>query len=84
MGDKEVHEKGVSNNSTYRTVSNALDKIPGFKDSATRAKIHEIYHNHVGDKKKAAGNMEGARAEYNRAKEQRERAHNKSPRTYSP
>ena len=76
---KELQEKGVSNNSFYRGISNVLDAVPGFKDSALRAKIHEKYHRYVGDKKMKAGNKEGAEAEYKRADEQRQKALERSP-----
>ena len=62
-----VNEKGVSNNKIYRGISDGLDKIPGFKDSALRADIHAVYHDHVANKKEKAGNHEGAAAERNRA-----------------
>ena len=79
MGNEnENQEKGVSNNQFYRGISNGLDAIPGFKDSATRAKIHENYHRHVGDQKMKAGNREGAEAEYRRAEQQRQKANSGS------
>ena len=66
----ELDEKGVSNNSFYRGISNILDKIPGFKDSSIRAYIHGLYHDHVANQKEKHGNYEGAAAERKRAQEQ--------------
>ena len=79
----ELNEKGVSNNRFFRKISNALDKIPGFKDSRTRAIIHGMYHEHVANNKEKHGNHEGAEAERRRAKEQYDKAI-RSPRRYSP
>lgn len=77
--EKEYKEKGVSNNSSDRKISNALDSIPGFKNSSTRAYIHEKYHEHVANKKEACGNHEGAAKERARAAEQREKRRQNSP-----
>ena len=52
----ELDEKGVSNNSFYRGISNILDKIPGYKDSSIRAYIHGLYHEHVANQKEKNGN----------------------------
>lgn len=81
MGN-EAQEKGVSNNGFFRKISNGLDAIPGFKDSATRAWVHGKYHDHVGNQKEKAGNKEGAEAERKRAQEQYQRARAKSPGRY--
>lgn len=53
----ELDEKGVSNNSFFRGISNALDCIPGFKDSSLRANIHGMYHDHVANQKKSMVTM---------------------------
>ena len=66
----ELDEKGVSNNSFYRGISNILDKIPGFKDSSIRAYIHGLYHDHVANQKEKHGNYEVAATERKRAQEQ--------------
>lgn len=78
----ETQEKGVSNNAGWRGVSDALDRIPNFKESATRAEIHAVYHDWKGDQKEKAGNHEGAAAERARAQEQRDRSASKSPGRY--
>ena len=70
----ELDEKGVSNNSFFRGISNFLDCIPGFKESQIRANIHGFYHDRVADLKEKHGNYEGAEAERKRAKEQYEKA----------
>ena len=74
----ELDEKGVSNNKGFRAISNALDKIPGFKDSSLRANIHGMYHDYVANKKEKHGNKEGAEAERRRAREQYDKARKKS------
>ncbi len=74
----EYDEKGVSNNKFFRGISNALDKIPGFKDSSLRANIHGKYHEHVANQKEKRGNHEGAEAERRRAKEQYDKARKSS------
>ena len=70
----ELQEKGVSNNGFFRGISNGLDNIPGFKDSPQRAMIHGDYHTIVGWLKFIVGNGEGAKAEFDRANEQYEKA----------
>ena len=70
----ELQEKGVSNNGFFRGISNGLDSIPGFKDSPQRAMIHGDYHTIVGVLKFIVGNGEGAKAEFDRANEQYEKA----------
>ncbi len=71
--DKELKEKGVSNHAGDRNLSNKLDAAffpGGYKNTShVREAIHVKYHNRMGDKKAAAGNQEGAKAEYDRAKE---------------
>ena len=71
---KELNEKGVSNNKRFRAISDALDRLPGFKDSAFRANIHGIYHDMVGYQKEKHGNKEGAEAERKRAQQQYDKA----------
>ena len=66
----ECDEIGVSNNSFFRGKSNALDCIPGFKDSSLWANIHGWYHDKVADEKEKSGNYEGATAERKRDQEQ--------------
>ena len=75
----EFDEEGVSNNGFFRSISNALDSIPGFKDSSLRAEIHGVYHDYVGWRKEMNGNHIGAEAERRRAQEQYERARNGGP-----
>ncbi len=53
--NKELQEKGVSNNQMFRKLSNLLDSIPGFKDSNLRNNIHGLYHSWIGHLKE---NME--------------------------
>ena len=72
----ELQEKGVSNNKKMRDFSNFLDNIMGWTTDEKKTKsrlrglIHGHYHKHVGKAKERAGNIEGAIAEYERAKEQ--------------
>jgi len=73
-----AEEKGVSNHETHRKISDTLDKIPGFKESKTRNKIHEYYHNAVGKYKELNGNKDGAKKEYKRADEHRNLSKKKS------
>ena len=65
------HEKGVSNHSGHRSISDKLDATvwnDGYKDtSVTRAAVHGTYHGAVGAYKIAQGNSEGAAAEFSRA-----------------
>ena len=74
---RELNEKGVSNNKGFRAISDALDRIPGFKDSGFRANIHGIYHDMVGYQKEKHGNKEGAEAERKRAQQQYDKARQK-------
>lgn len=62
----ESHETGVSNNKTNRAISDALDAIPGFKNSKLRAQIHDNYHEKRAKEKEKEGNYEGAAAERSR------------------
>ena len=78
----EFQETGVSNNPFFREISNRLDDIPGFKDSSFRANLHGDYHMFMGNLKSSVGNREGASAEFNRAREQYEKARNGSPGVY--
>ncbi len=66
----ELHEKRVSSNKFFRKISNKLDKIPLFKQSSLRAKIHSRYHAIVGIGKLCVGNPKGAGAEFKRAGQQ--------------
>ena len=75
----ELDEKGVSNNSFFRGISNALDYIPGFKHSSLTANIHGMFHDHVANQKEKHGNHEGAAAERKRAQEQYDKARRGSP-----
>ena len=75
----EYDEKGVSNNSFFRFISDGLDLIPFFKDSGIRANIHGAYHDYVADQKEKRGNYEGAAAERRRAQEQYNKARKRSP-----
>lgn len=74
MGDDEFDEKGVSNNSFFRGISNLLDLNPLIKYSSLRSEIHALYHAYVAFRKKLNGNDEGAAAEFKRAMEQKANA----------
>ena len=74
--NKELQEKGVSNNQMFRNLSNLLDSIPGFKDSNLRNYIHGLYHSWIGNLKENNGNLEGAKAERERAQFQYNRVDN--------
>ena len=80
-GGGALNEKGVSNISSHRSVSNALDKHYFDNHPKQRAYVHEQYHNGMGYAKSFVGNKEGAQSEFARAAEQRD-AFNKadSPR----
>ena len=57
----ELQEKGVSNNSKMRSVSDKVDSVAGweggYKDSSSvRGAIHGVYHTGVGAAKYVAGN----------------------------
>ena len=74
--NKELQEKGVSNNQMFMNLSNLLDSIPGFKDSNLRNNIHGLYHSWIGNLKENNGNLEGAKAERERAQFQYNRVDN--------
>ena len=74
--NKELQEKGVSNNKMFRKISDLLDSIPGFKYSSIRYNIHGLYHNWIGNLKEKIGNLEGAKSERERAQIQFNRAEN--------
>ena len=62
-----------------RSVSDELDEKMGWtgqkkEQSALRGLIHGVYHRCVGVAKKMAGNEEGAKAEFNRAGQQFDKA----------
>ncbi|CAJ1357301.1 unnamed protein product [Effrenium voratum] len=71
-----VQERGVSNHSGHRSISNALDATVwsgGYQStSGSRALCHGVYHQIVADKKLNAGNREGYEAEMQRARQQAE------------
>ena len=74
--NKELQEKGISNNQMFMNLSNLLDSIPGFKDSNLRNNIHGLYHSWIGHLKENNGNLEGAKAERERAQFQYNRVNN--------
>lgn len=70
-----MDEKGVSNNSYWRSQSDKLDSAMGWEgdrkyQSGARGFIHGVYHAGVGLGKYACGNTEGGNAEMSRAGEQ--------------
>lgn len=80
MGDRyseTVKEKGVSNHQADREWSNRLDSAMGWKDaykdtSHVREFVHTTYHEHMASKKGKSGNVEGAKAERDRAQQIRD------------
>lgn len=80
MGDRyseTVKEKGVSNHQADREWSNRLDSAMGWKDaykdtSHVREFVHTNYHEHMASKKEKSGNVEGAKAERDRAQQIRD------------
>lgn len=73
-----MEEKGVSNNSFWRNISNKLDDKVGWdtEKSGARGIVHGVYHDFVGTLKYLSNNPEGAKAEFNRANQQFERGKN--------
>eukprot|EP00928_Gymnodinium_smaydae_P093195 TRINITY_DN77236_c0_g1_i1.p3 TRINITY_DN77236_c0_g1~~TRINITY_DN77236_c0_g1_i1.p3 ORF type:complete len:102 (-),score=24.80 TRINITY_DN77236_c0_g1_i1:24-329(-) len=71
-----AHETGVSNHAGHRSISDVADKTiwrGGYNStSGSRAMVHGLYHAHVGEQKAKAGNEEGAKAEFARARQQAE------------
>lgn len=68
----EFNEKGVSNNKTFRGVSDRLDSFMQWEgerkaQSGFRGAIHGVYHSAVGVGKLAFFNVQGSMAEFRRA-----------------
>jgi hypothetical protein len=74
-----LKEKGVSNNPDHRKISDKLDEKYFNRHPVQRAFVHGVYHGATSVAKAAVGNKEGAKAEWNRAKQQFSRVRPPTP-----